>query len=332
MKKYLLIFLCLCACAASAQFTVQGSGLTLVAGTTLNINNLALTPSANFTLVNQVITRSATPAPGSPSGASILQVHKFSTPVNFSGTAAIKYSASELNGNTEASLQIAYDPLIIGGVFTTTTGSSTGAAGSYYVSKAGLAGVTIGQITATNSGITLPVTLTSFKAEATGTCGALISWSAEATSANESFAAESSVNTIEWRPVGSTIFAATGSSAYSITDNNPAAGTVYYRLKITNAGGAITYSNISPVKIACLSKLEMTLSPNPVQDIATLKVINGVLKNAQITVCDASGKVVKALTFSGSSVSLDLTGLSKGVYVVSCKTDSFSFNRKILLQ
>lgn len=327
MKKYFFIFLCLCTCTASAQFTVQGSGLTLIAGTGFNINNLVLTPSANLTLSNQTITRSATPV-----GASILQVHKFSSPINFSGTAAIKYSASELNGNTEALLQIAYSPLVSGGTFITTTGSSTGAPGSYYVSKSGLAGVTIGQVTATNSGTILPVTLTSFKAKATAACSVVINWSAEATSPAESFVVETSVNATEWTPVGSRILAISGSSAYSITDNNPGAGMIYYRLKITNAGGAITYSNISPVRMMCTSKPEMTLSPNPVQDIATLNVLNGVLKNALITVYDASGKIVKTITFSGTTVSLNLTGLSKGVYVVSCKTDTFSSDWKILVQ
>ncbi len=331
MKKSLFIFLCLCTCAASAQFAVQSSGLTLVAGTNMNINNLVLTPSANFTLTDQTITRSATPAHGT-SGSSILQVHKFSTPVSFSGTAAIKYSASELNGNTESLLQIAYNPVLTGGVFTTTTGSSTGAAGSYYVSKSGLAGITMGQVTATNSGVILPVTLTSFKAEATAACSVMISWSAEAASATEIFAVETSVNTTEWTPVGSRLFAVNGSSTYSITDNNPDAGTIYYRLKITNAGGAITYSNISAVRMLCPSKIEMTLSPNPVHNIATLKILNGVLKNALITVYDASGKAVKTMTFSGSTVSIDLTGLSKGVYVVSCKTDTFSSRREILIR
>jgi hypothetical protein len=332
MKKYLFIFLCLCTCAASAQFAVQSSGLTLVAGTNMNINNLVLMPSANLTLVNQTITRSATPAHGSPAGASILQVYKFSTPVSFSGTAAIKYNASDLNGNTEALLQIAYNPLLAGGTFITTTGSSTGGAGSYYVSKSGLAGVTMGQVTATNSGVTLPVTLTSFKAEATAACGVVISWSAEAASATESFVVETSVNTTEWKPVGTRLFAVNGSSTYSITDNSPDAGTIYYRLKITNAAGVITYSNISSVRKMCPSKLEMTLSPNPVHDIATLKVLNGVLKNALITVYDVSGKVVKTITFSGATVSIDLTGLSKGVYIVSCKTDTFSSRWEILHQ
>lgn len=327
MKKYFFIFLCLCTCTASAQFAVQGSGLTLIAGTGFNINNLVLTPSANLTLSNQTITRSATPV-----GASILQVHKFSTPVNFSGTAAIKYSAPELNGNTEALLQIAYNSLLAGGTFITTTGSSTGAPGSYYVSKSGLAGVTLGQVTATNTGTLLPVTLTSFNAKATAACSVVISWSAEAISPTENFIVETSVNATEWTPVGSPVLAISGSSDYSITDKTPGAGMIYYRLKITSAGGAITYSNISPIRMMCTPKLEMTLSPNPVQDIATLNVLNGVLKNALITVYDASGKVVKTITFSGATVSLDLTGLSKGVYIVSCQTDTFSSDWKILVQ
>lgn len=327
MKKYFFIFLSLCTCTASAQFAVQGSGLTVIAGTGFNINNLVLTPSANLTLSNQTITRTATPV-----GASILQVHKFSTPINFSGTAAIKYSAAELNGNTEALLQIAYNPVLTGGTFITTTGSNTGAAGSYYVSKPGLAAVTLGQVTATNTGTLLPVTLTSFNAKATTACNVVISWSAEATSPTENFVVETSVNAIEWTPVGSSVLAINGSSAYSITDNNPGAGMLYYRLKIINPGGAITYSDISPVRMMCTPKLVVILSPNPVQDIATLKILNGVLKNALITVYDASGKVVKTITFSGTTVSLNLTGLGKGVYVVSCKTDTFSSDWKILVQ
>ena len=327
MKKYFFIFLCLCACTASAQFAVQGSGLTIISGTGFNVNNLVLTPSANLTLTNQTITRTATPV-----GTSILQVHKFSTPVNFSGTAAIKYSAPELNGNTEALLQIAYSPLVTGGTFTTTTGSSTGAAGSYYVSKPGLAAVTLGQVTATNTGSILPVTLISFNAKATTACSVVISWSAEATSPTESFVVETSVNAIEWTAVGSSIVAIIGNSDYSITDNNPAAGMIYYRLRINNAGGAITYSDVSPVRMMCTPKLSMTLSPNPIQDIATLNVLNGTLKNALITVHDVSGKVVKTINFSGTTVSLNLTGFSKGVYVVSCKTDTFTSDWKILVQ
>jgi hypothetical protein len=332
MKKYLIILLCLCAPSAFAQFAVQGSGLTLVAGTPLNINNLVLTPTANLTLTNQTITRSATPVPGIPSGASILQVHKFSTPVTFSGTAAIKYIASELNGNSELLLQIAYNPLVTGGTYITTTGSTTGAAGTYYVSKAGLASVTIGQITATDNANTLPISLTSFKAEATQNCTVKVSWSAEGTSASETFTVETSVNSSDWRAVSERVAVVTGTSSYNITDADPSTGIVYYRLKISNASGAVRYSGITSVQLTCSPKLEMTVSPNPVHGIATLKVLNGVLENALVTVTDASGKTVKTAIFSGASVSLDLGKFSKGVYIVSCKAGTVSTSWKILLQ
>jgi len=332
MKKYLFTFLCLYATSASAQFAVQGSGLTLVAGTPLNINNLVLTPSANLTLTNQTITRSATPVPGVTSGASILQVHKFTTPFTFSGTAAIKYAFGELNGNSELLLQIAYNPAVTGGVFTTTTGSTTGAAGSYYVSRSGLAGVTLGQLTATNGTNTLPISLTSLKATATQNCNIQVSWSAEATSNRENFMVETSANATEWRAIGSRINSVAGSSGYQLTDEHPSAGVVYYRLKITNAAGAVSYSDITSVRLACSPQLEMSLSPNPVHGIATLKVLNGILNNAFITVRDASGKTVKTTTFNGSSLTLDLAKFSKGIYIISCKSGDFSTSWKVLIQ
>ncbi|MCP9750955.1 T9SS type A sorting domain-containing protein [Ferruginibacter sp. HRS2-29] len=332
MKKYLILIICLYASSAFAQFAVQGSGLTVVAGTPLNINNLVLTPSANLTLTNQAITRSATPVPGVSAGASILQVHTFTAPFAFSGTAAIKYIASELNGNSELLLQIAYNPAVAGGVFTTTTGSATGSAGTYYVSKAGLTSVTLGQITATNGTNTLPIGLTSLKATATQDCNVAVNWAAEAGSGRESFTVETSVNTIDWHTIGNRIPAVNGNSTYLFMDEHPSAGVVYYRLKISDASGAIKYSEITSVRLACAPQPEMSLSPNPVHGIATLKVLNGVLKNAVVTVSDASGKTVKTAAFNGSLLTLDLAKFSKGVYIIFCKSETFSTSWKVLLQ
>ncbi|MEO7049330.1 MAG: T9SS type A sorting domain-containing protein [Ferruginibacter sp.] len=332
MKKYLFILICMSTSAAFAQLAVQSSGLTVIAGTTINIDNLVLTPSANLTIANQTITQSVTPSPGVPSGASILQVHKFSSPITFSGTAAIKYNAVQLNGNTEASLQIAYNPSIASGAFVTTSGSTTGAAGSYYVSKSGFSNVIFGQLTATSSTGVLPLSLLSFKAEASVNCSVKINWTAAATSDHENFIVETSANNMDWQAVRIPIVSVTGNSTYTFTDEDPNAGLIYYRLKMISATGTVSYSNTIPVRLTCVPKLMLNLSPNPVHDIAVLKVQNGILTKALIAIKDASGKTVKTVVFSGSVLSLDMAAFSKGIYVISCKTDTESYTWRIVLQ
>ncbi|GAB4023027.1 hypothetical protein GCM10028773_38430 [Spirosoma koreense] len=80
--------------------------MTILSGTPLVFEGLTLTPSTNLTLANNTIQRTSTPLAGNPS---INRLYQFSTAVPFSGTVAVNYLPSELNGYSEYTLQVAYN-------------------------------------------------------------------------------------------------------------------------------------------------------------------------------------------------------------------------------
>lgn len=130
MRYSLTIVALLTALQVSAQFVVGSEGMTMLAGTPISVDGLALIPSANLTIANNSIQESNTPLTGKPS---INRVYQFGTPLLFSGTVGIHYLTTELNGYTESTLQIAYAPAA-SSPLTVTTGSTVDAT-THYVSN-----------------------------------------------------------------------------------------------------------------------------------------------------------------------------------------------------
>lgn len=130
MKYYLTTLVLLITLRVSAQLSVGNEGITILSGTTLTVDGLALTPSTNLTIANNTIQRTSTPIAGDPS---INRLYQFSTPIIFSGTAGINYLTSELNGFTESTLQLAYAPAA--NTTLTVTTSSTVNTTTHYVSN-----------------------------------------------------------------------------------------------------------------------------------------------------------------------------------------------------
>ncbi|CAN5609922.1 hypothetical protein BH09BAC4_BH09BAC4_25390 [soil metagenome] len=109
MRYYLLLLALLTTVQVSAQLTIGNEGITILAGNSLTVDGLTLTPSANLVLSNNSIQVSNTPLAGSPNG-SINRAYQFGAPITFTGTASIGYLTTELNGHDETSLQLAYSP------------------------------------------------------------------------------------------------------------------------------------------------------------------------------------------------------------------------------
>lgn len=123
----------------------------------------------------------------------------------------------------------------------------------------------------------------------------------------------------------------TGILNYSATDKLPVKGNNYYRLKIVDYNGAITYSNTIIVNIS--DALTVVISPNPASYKANI-AISGQLKGmVVINLLNVSGITIKNL-FSGNvntnsfSIPSDVNSLSKGLYFVEVIQDT----KKILVQ
>ena len=107
---------------------------------------------------------------------------------------------------------------------------------------------------------------------------------------------------------------------YSTYDANPYIGVSYYRLKQTDFDGVFSYSNMVTVNINNPNSL--SIYPNPTNDIITItgneydlkdiKVLNSLGQDVtRLTKFDKQGKEI---------VIIDLSALSKGVYIVKTET------------
>jgi hypothetical protein len=59
---------------------------------------------------------------------------------------------------------------------------------------------------------------------------------------------------------------------YAFSDKNAAAGVNYYRLKMIDNDGAVTYSNMVTFTLGDLTRVQMIVSPNPTVDMINVQL------------------------------------------------------------
>jgi hypothetical protein len=166
----------------------------------------------------------------------------------------------------------------------------------------------------------IPVELSSFTATAKGTSN-IMDWKT-ATEINVAhFDIEKSADgATNWHKIGER--KAVGSSSalntYSFVDENPFAVS-YYRLKTMDVDGKESISKVVSVKQANV-KGTFKVFPQPVADVATIQLESTTNGAGNITVSDASGRVVltqKAVYTEGSnSLSISTQNLASGLYLI----------------
>jgi len=114
---------------------------------------------------------------------------------------------------------------------------------------------------------------------------------------------------------------------YQFEDSTPFDGINYYRLKIEDLGGQYTYSAI--VMIRFTNDDAPLLFPNPVTDVLT--IAPGVDPIVSIRLINMSGQ--QLLHFeqnTNANVTLPLSNVSRGVYIIETKTNRNTYRTKII--
>lgn len=161
-----------------------------------------------------------------------------------------------------------------------------------------------------NNDIVLPITLLGFTAVKQNN-SALIKWSVSKGSQNY-FSVERSNDAIHFR----TIATINGKVAdaqlqqYSYIDNSPQTGINYYRLKLDDADGKISYSSIA--KVDFTNSIQIKITPNPVHSVLSIDGLGN--SDAKLSIVDMSGKIVGFATASSDNYNWNLQNLGRGVY------------------
>jgi hypothetical protein len=171
-------------------------------------------------------------------------------------------------------------------------------------------------------GITpLPIELVSFGA----TCeeeGVLLEWTTASELNNDHFTIERSSDVEHWEEVGIVPGAGNNSSLlhYSLMDEAPLPGIIYYRLKQTDLDGTFEHSDMVPAQCANGNTINALLYPNPTLEDITLEIPGG-KEPLSYTVYNAMGAQVGSGSVTGRSV-LHAAELADGMYVIRLQLPS----------
>jgi len=124
---------------------------------------------------------------------------------------------------------------------------------------------------------------------------------------------------------------------YSTKDMSPLSGRSYYRIKMVDFGGNMSYSSIQQVELTLDIFSLVNLSPNPFQSYIGLQVYMPEEGAVTIHLLDNTGKTLKSTYLAAgkgtSSISLsELDALPPGMYIVEVINNSTIIQRKVIKQ
>lgn len=106
---------------------------------------------------------------------------------------------------------------------------------------------------------------------------------------------------------------------FNYTDAQPAKGTNYYRLKMTDADGKVTYSTVVPLINATKGIDVMTIAPNPVVNSAfNLQISSADKTQMELVITDMQGRIVRRqsvnLIAGFNTIPMNVKNLAAGTY------------------
>jgi hypothetical protein len=101
------------------------------------------------------------------------------------------------------------------------------------------------------------------------------------------------------------------SSDYRYNDVQPFSGMNYYRLKMQDATGGTSYSEVVTANVKNSNNVAVQLYPNPVKDMLQISYTG--ITNGKIELCDMAGKILLSQSLGNS---LDVRGIATGVYML----------------
>lgn len=160
-------------------------------------------------------------------------------------------------------------------------------------------------------GCLLPVTLKAFDVKLNN-CVASAKWSASEETNLNNYILEYSKNGVDFTAVAQ--LDATGINREYSAQHIPSAGKAFYRLKMVDIDGKVSYSKLQVMNISC-SKNTILVYPNPVSDNLNINVsFVSRLTTASATLYDVNGRVVARKLLTNGTNAIDMRGLSTGIY------------------
>ena len=186
----------------------------------------------------------------------------------------------------------------------------------------------------------LPIELTFFEGEAVGVKTNSLKWVTSSEVENDHFTLHSSGNGTDWKVIGKVKGAGTTSeeSIYSFIDREAHFPITYYKLGETDKNGL--FQHLSTLAVYAEENENFVLNVHPVPANKSINFTyngsgsgNNPLK---VSTINSLGAVVMEKTYSGFAqnveLTLDVSALAEGVYILSFKQSGRSIQKKILIR
>ncbi|MBS1915822.1 MAG: T9SS type A sorting domain-containing protein [Bacteroidetes bacterium] len=181
------------------------------------------------------------------------------------------------------------------------------------------------------SNIPLPVSFTSFSLVPANNA-VQINWSTASETNNNFFTVQRSQNQTDWTNIA-TVEGKVNSITnvgYSVVDNNPPEGILYYRIMQTDINGKTTYSEIRQTRFTPVFN-DVAVFPNPAKDIVNIQGDN--LKNAQISLYNGLGQtIIPVSVLQDNHATINVSRLTKGIYYIRIQNNGNTTIRKLLIE
>ena len=197
------------------------------------------------------------------------------------------------------------------------------AGSAYTVQRDGL--TSFSEFAITKSNILLPITLQYFKGVKTNG-GNAVEWKVNCTSARVTMEIERSADARSFTRITSiTADQARCNLPFNFTDAQPLKAINYYRLKMIDVDGKVSYSAVIAIINADKGIEIVGMYPTVVNNSAFLSIAAAKAGKVQTTITDMSGKLLQSATqqvAEGSSlITVDCASLSAGVYHITGYVD-----------
>ncbi|MBO9573117.1 MAG: hypothetical protein J7497_13075, partial [Chitinophagaceae bacterium] len=165
----------------------------------------------------------------------------------------------------------------------------------------------------------LPIKLLSFTATKSAKA-ANLNWKITANSTPAAFDVMKSSDGANFVKIG-TLTGMEGKLNYDFIDNNLTAGNNYYRLKMLDKDGTVSYSNIIVVMNGTQGTIINSMIPTMVTDRARLSISSSAKGNMQLVITDINGRIVQTqvaqITQGNQEVWINAARLASGYFQVT---------------
>lgn len=177
-------------------------------------------------------------------------------------------------------------------------------------------------------GSSLPLHLLSFAAQMQNDKSSLLIWEMADAENGSNFEVEKSTNGTTFNSIGS-VSGDGFKKIFTFVDRSLVIGNTYYKIKITDMNGKVTYS--LTIKLVSSNNVSMSVYPNPVKAPSLINISSNITVDSWILV-DISGKELAASKKPFTGTSSITTPIMKGIYILKVKTGEVISPFKIVVQ